>query len=138
MTVGPEQAADLLKQATALHQAGWVAEASALYKQLLAHYPSHPDLLNLSGVAAHQLGDAAEAERQARMASGQIDGSSRAAPIELDESDADFVVTTDVSFPVEVQQGDALADQLQKLNQLLSQGVLTEEEYAVAKAKLLG
>ena len=59
-------------------------------------------------------------------------------PIELDESASDFVVTTDVSFPVEVQSGDALADQLRKLNELMGQGVLTEEEYAVAKAKLLG
>jgi hypothetical protein len=46
-------------------------------------------------------------------------------------------VATDVSFPGAVQSGDALADQLRKLNQLLGQGVLTEEEYAVAKTKLL-
>ena len=60
-----------------------------------------------------------------------------AEPIELDLEEDDFVVATDVSFPVEVQTGDALADQLGKLNRLLEQGVLTEEEYAVAKAKLL-
>ncbi len=59
-------------------------------------------------------------------------------PIELDAEADDFVVTTDVSFPVEVQRGDALADQLRKLNQLLTQGILSEEEYAIAKAKLLG
>ena len=57
--------------------------------------------------------------------------------IEFDDQDTDLVVATDVSFPVEIQSGDALADQLHKLNQLLEQGVLTEEEYAVAKAKLL-
>ena len=61
--------------------------------------------------------------------------------IEL-EGEADdgeeMAVTTDVSFPVEVQSGDALADQLVKLNRLLAQGVLTEEEYAIAKTKLLG
>ena len=57
--------------------------------------------------------------------------------IEIDDQDGDFEVATDVSFPVEVQTGDALADQLKKLNQLMAQGVLTEEEYAVAKAKLL-
>lgn len=59
-------------------------------------------------------------------------------PIELDAQAEEFVVTTDVSFPVEVQRGDALADQLRKLNQLLTQGILSEEEYAIAKAKLLG
>ena len=58
--------------------------------------------------------------------------------IEIDDQDDDFVVGTDVSFPVSIQSGDALADQLRKLNQLLEQGVLTAEEYAVAKAKLLG
>jgi hypothetical protein len=47
-------------------------------------------------------------------------------------------VMTDVSFPLEIQTGDALADQLSKLNKLLEQGVLTEEEYAIAKAKILG
>lgn len=57
--------------------------------------------------------------------------------IEFDDQNADLVVATDVSFPVEIQSGDALADQLRKLNRLLEQGVLTEEEYAVAKAKLL-
>ena len=66
---------------------------------------------------------------------------SRTAPIELElEASAaagELVVTQDVSFPVEVQRGDALADQLRKLNLLLTQGILTEEEYAIAKAKLL-
>ena len=61
--------------------------------------------------------------------------------IELDDAsgnEEELNVTTDVSFPVEVQTGDALADQLGKLNRLLEQGVLTEEEYAIAKTKLLG
>lgn len=57
--------------------------------------------------------------------------------IEIDDRRDDCVVASDVSFPVEIQSGDALADQLRKLNQLLRQGVLTTEEYAVAKTKLL-
>lgn len=57
--------------------------------------------------------------------------------LELDSEEAELVVNPDVSFPVEVQRGDALADQLRKLNQLLTQGILTEEEYAIAKAKIL-
>jgi hypothetical protein len=57
--------------------------------------------------------------------------------LEIENQPGDFVVETDVSFPVEVQSGEALADQLRKLNQLLEQGVLTAEEYAVAKTKLL-
>lgn len=56
----------------------------------------------------------------------------------LDEQEGDLEISSDVSFPVEVQRGDALADQLRKLNLLLTQGILTEEEYAIAKAKLLG
>lgn len=58
--------------------------------------------------------------------------------IELDGAEEDLSVTTDVSFPIEIQKGDALADQLGKLNRLLEQSVLTEEEYAIAKSKLLG
>lgn len=57
--------------------------------------------------------------------------------LELEPDDGELVVNPDVSFPVEVQRGDALADQLRKLNQLLTQGILTEQEYAIAKAKLL-
>jgi hypothetical protein len=45
--------------------------------------------------------------------------------IDFDDQESDFVVATDVSFPIEVQSGDALADQLRKLNQLLEQGILT-------------
>jgi Short C-terminal domain len=58
--------------------------------------------------------------------------------LEVEAEDPTLVITTDVSFPLEVQRGDALADQLRKLNHLLTQGVLTEAEYAIAKAKLLG
>ena len=79
--------------------------------------------------------DEQDAEAAARLASGATPAVDA---IELGQDDTELVVTTDVSFPVEVQTGDALADQLNKLNQLMSQGVLTEEEYAVAKAKLLG
>ena len=82
--------------------------------------------------------DGFDAEAAARMASGKMPSPiPSAGPLEIGEADEDLVVTTDVSFPVEVQAGDALADQLKKLNQLMTQGVLTEEEYAVAKAKLL-
>ncbi|MFO0688877.1 MAG: SHOCT domain-containing protein [Myxococcota bacterium] len=56
----------------------------------------------------------------------------------LDVQEEELQITPDVSFPIELQRGDALADQLRKLNQLLTQGILTEEEYAIAKAKLLG
>lgn len=49
----------------------------------------------------------------------------------------DFVVTTDVSFPLELQQQGALGDQLEKLDRLRDQGILSAEEFAIAKAKLL-
>ncbi len=72
------------------------------------------------------------------VASAEGDHLARGGTIEIDDQDDNFVVATDVSFPVEVQSADALADPLRKLIQLLEQGVLTAEEYAVAKAKLLG
>ena len=80
-----------------------------------------------------------DAEAAVRLASGRMPTATPGGDaIEITDDPADLVVTTDVSFPIEVQTGDALADQLKKLNQLMTQGVLTEEEYAVAKAKLLG
>jgi len=62
---------------------------------------------------------------------------------EVDESgnrsddEAGFVVTTDVSFPVELQESRSLAEQLQKLQRLCEDGVITVEEFSIAKAKLL-
>ena len=75
------------------------------------------------------------ANDQRKPATADYGRNSEAVEIELEETD--LVVTTDVSFPLEIQTGDALADQLHKLKLLLEQSVLTEEEYAVAKAKLL-
>ena len=77
-------------------------------------------------------------EIAARAASREMESRPGGSPIEIDAQPGDFVVTNDVSFPLEVQSGDALTDQLQKLNELMGQGVLTEEEYAIAKAKPLG
>jgi hypothetical protein len=42
-----------------------------------------------------------------------------------------------VSFPLEVQEQTSLADQLDKLNRLREEGIISTEEFAVAKAKLL-
>lgn len=56
---------------------------------------------------------------------------------EAASQDDGFVVTTDVSFPLELQQQSSLADQLAKLRRLADDGIISEEEFAVAKAKLL-
>ena len=48
--------AEVFAAAFAQHQAGRVAEATALYEQVLAQDPDHADSLHLLGVAAHQLG----------------------------------------------------------------------------------
>ena len=83
------------------------------------------------------------AESAARMASGRMayESSALSHAIEIDDGEDEdedhFVVATDVSFPVEVQLGDAIADQLKSLSEQMAKGVLTEEEYAVAKARLL-
>jgi hypothetical protein len=55
-----------------------------------------------------------------------------------DEADGPgFVVSTDVSFPVEIQESRSLAEQIQKLQRLREDGVITAEEFSIAKAKLL-
>lgn len=54
------------------------------------------------------------------------------------DADDDFVISTDVSFPVELQESQSLAEQLQKLNRLREDGVISTEEFNIAKAKLLG
>ena len=47
-------------------------------------------------------------------------------------------VSSDVSYPPALQDPGRLADQLEKLGKLQQQGILTKEELAIAKAKLLG
>lgn len=46
----------ILQKALALHQAGKLAEADALYKKVLDAQPDNPDALHMSGVIAHQTG----------------------------------------------------------------------------------
>ncbi|MDP6980915.1 MAG: hypothetical protein QF570_20325 [Myxococcota bacterium] len=61
--------------------------------------------------------------------------------LELDTGlgeEEDFAVATDVSFPIEVQQRDSLAEQLMKLQKLRDDGIISDDEMAIAKAKLLG
>jgi hypothetical protein len=43
-----------------------------------------------------------------------------------------------VSFPIEIQEQDALATQIAKLRQLQEDGIISAEEFSIAKAKLLG
>src|SRR4051794_31420070 len=54
---------NLLEQAVQHHQAGRLAQAEALYRQLLAANPKHADALNLMGVLAAQQGRSEEAIR---------------------------------------------------------------------------
>ena len=46
----------MLNDAIRLHEAGRIAEASDLYRKLLAQQPSNADALHLLGVAEHQSG----------------------------------------------------------------------------------
>jgi len=45
-----------LEQALALHQAGNLPQAEAIYRQVLQQFPGQPDALNLLGVIANQVG----------------------------------------------------------------------------------
>jgi protein O-GlcNAc transferase len=47
---------DAFDQALRHHQAGKLADAEAIYRQILAQQPKHPDALHLLGVIAHQVG----------------------------------------------------------------------------------
>ena len=58
----PSAAVAQLNQAIALHQAGRLDEAEALYRQLAQQVPGHFDATHLLGVIALQRGDLAKAE----------------------------------------------------------------------------
>lgn len=55
-----------------------------------------------------------------------------------DSGAGEVVVTDDVSFPVEMQEQASLAEQLEKLGRLRAQGILSDEEFSIAKARLFG
>lgn len=56
MAMSPLEARNALQTAVALHQAGQLAEAEALYRHILAGFPQHPDALHFMGLLAHQRG----------------------------------------------------------------------------------
>jgi predicted TPR repeat methyltransferase len=53
--------ADLLSAAVHQHEAGELAAAETLYREVLARDPAHPDALHLLGLVAHAAGDFAAA-----------------------------------------------------------------------------
>ena len=59
------------------------------------------------------------------------------ATVASDERGPDFKVSEDVSFPTEVQQRTLIADDLRRLVRLFEDGVISEQEFDAAKAKLL-
>ena len=61
---GSPELASAFSHAVALHQAGRLAEAEKIYRQLLKAQPRHFDSLHLLGVIYHQRGNHAEAVRQ--------------------------------------------------------------------------
>jgi len=52
----PAEVDEFLQQAIRLHQAGKLADAESLYKQILKHQPAHPDANHNLGVLAVQCG----------------------------------------------------------------------------------
>lgn len=57
--------------------------------------------------------------------------------IELDEDDEGFAISSDVSFPIEVQERGVVAEEIRKLQRLRDDGVIDDQEFSAAKAKLL-
>ncbi|MFC3126553.1 tetratricopeptide repeat protein [Pseudoroseomonas globiformis] len=66
----PETAEAWLRQGMALHQHGRLAEAAALYRQVLSLRPRDANALNLLGTVARQSGDLPDALRLIRRAVG--------------------------------------------------------------------
>jgi Tetratricopeptide repeat/TPR repeat len=64
----PSTVASLFAEGLALHQAGRLADAERIYKQILAGRPDHFDSLHLLGVIFYQRGDHAEAVRRINLA----------------------------------------------------------------------
>ncbi len=67
-TFSQSDPAALLQAAVAHHGAGRAAQAEALYRQVLAARPNHPDALHLLGVLAIQVGNPAVAAELIRQA----------------------------------------------------------------------
>jgi hypothetical protein len=59
-------------------------------------------------------------------------------PADSGEGDEEFQVTSDVSFPSDLQQPTSVAEHLRKLVRLHEQGIISAEELAAAKSKLRG
>ena len=60
--------ADIIEEAVANHSRGQLAQAEALYRDILAQSPAHFDALHLLGVASYQMGQHAEAVELMRRA----------------------------------------------------------------------
>lgn len=54
-----------------------------------------------------------------------------------EDEELELDLSTDVSFPLEIQENDKLAARLAELKQLLDQGVIDEHEFKIAKSRLL-
>ncbi|HEX8523830.1 MAG TPA: tetratricopeptide repeat protein [Tepidisphaeraceae bacterium] len=59
--MNPNQVRQTIQQGLALHQQGHLANAEALYRQVLQAAPLNPDALRLLGLLLHQAGHSAEA-----------------------------------------------------------------------------
>ena len=62
------QLQELMRRAVALHQAGRLGDAEALYRRALVDDPANPDALNLLGVLVAQRGRPADGARLIRQA----------------------------------------------------------------------
>jgi tetratricopeptide (TPR) repeat protein len=67
---GPERVESLITRALRLHQQGQVAEAEALYREVLAREAGHAVATHYLGMAAWQRGETAEGERLMRESIG--------------------------------------------------------------------
>ncbi|MGE0086139.1 MAG: tetratricopeptide repeat protein [Desulfococcaceae bacterium] len=65
---GQPNAAEEIRSALRLHEAGDTEAADKIYQSILARIPGHPDALHLSGVAAHQRGEHEKAVEMIRKA----------------------------------------------------------------------
>jgi uncharacterized integral membrane protein len=65
-------------------------------------------------------------------------GSMQSIDVEHTDDRSEVALSSDVSYPVELQESTKVADEIRKLQRLLEDGIIDAQEFSAAKAKLLG
>jgi Short C-terminal domain len=89
----------------------------------------------IAGTASAVVGSVASHRAKTHQRQAQVDGQATTAPAEQDAAQAQ--AAPDATAPVGGISAESIT-RLQQLGDLLKQGILTDEEFAAQKAKVLG